>query len=454
MADMKPRHWIVRLLALCAAGICIDSDTTAATLDRFYRMGEDAAEGATAGAAVSITRDSQGVAGQAQLIHLEAENTPTYRAITGRPDGGTGLGIEFNAADQEYLRGPNLGDPSVSVSAVHPDATLNYNSLFDRGLQFWVRPASSAVQSLVMDTNQHGVRIDSTGRFSMRYAGTDYASTVPVVPNTWYHVEVVRPLGAAGGSRLYVDGIAVAAAAGDYNADTADLVVGSNTAGDETSFTGGTEEFFSGVIDDLKMFVIGQAAATTDPPRPAADYGLFNPAIDNDFIASPLTGIKGVAGDVTNDGLLNQADKDAFIAGWLDRRVVNGIQVGDLISRAQGDLNLDGITNLHDLVLLQGALPAAGLAAITAAELQAAVPEPATAMLLLSAALNLALLRSRRSPRSRVACSTAARGLALIGKRQPEQFICRSDRQPCHTAARHADEFAARKPETAWSPCR
>jgi hypothetical protein len=221
------------------------------------------------------------------------------------------------------------------------------------------------------------------------------------MPNNWYHVEVVRPAGAAGGSRMYVNGIAVAAAAGAYNVDAADLVVGSNTAGDETNFTGGTEEFFSGVIDDLKMFVIGQAPATDAPPRPAADYGAFNPAIDNDFIASTITGIKGVAGDVTNDGILNQADKDAFISGWLDRRVVNGIQVGDLMSRANGDLNLDGITNLHDLVLLQNALPAAGLATITAAELQSAVPEPASIIMVLIA--GLVKVRRRRDCKLQIA---------------------------------------------------
>jgi hypothetical protein len=59
-----------------------------------------------------------------------------------------------------------------------------------------------------------------------------------------------------------------------------------------------------------------------------------------------------------------------------------------LLSRSQGDLSLDGIINLHDLVVLQNALPAAGLAAITAAEMQA-VPEPGTSMLLLLGAFTM-----------------------------------------------------------------
>jgi trimeric autotransporter adhesin len=209
-------------------------------------------------------------------------------------------------------------------------------------------------------------------------------------------VEVVRPAGAANGSRMFVNGVAVAAAPGGYDDDWADLTVGTNTDGDDQlspGFTGGTAEFFSGIVDELKMFVIGTSTSTTP-----VNYGAFNLAVDNDFVASPVTGIKNVAGDVTNDGVLDNADKAAFIAGWLDRRVVNGIQIGDMVSRLQGDLTLDGITNIHDLLILQNALSGAGLGTITAEEL-AGVPEPTTAALLLSAAIVIGPFRfSRRRP--------------------------------------------------------
>jgi hypothetical protein len=123
------------------------------------------------------------------------------------------------------------------------------------------------------------------------------------------------------------------------------------------------------------------------------NYGGFSLAVDNDFVASPITGIKNVAGDVTNDGTLNQGDKDAFIAGWMDRRLVNGIQIGDLVSRSQGDLTLNGITDIQDLLLFQNALSGAGMAAITAADLQGAIPEPSTMFLMLT---TLVLLPRRR----------------------------------------------------------
>jgi len=397
---MNRRQWIFSSLTFATAGLLGCAVASAAALDRNYRMGDDTAEGASAGGSVSVTFDSEGVPGQGQLVDLTAVNSPMYVTVTGRPDGVGGLGIQFNAAQEEYLHGFNLGFPEDSFSAAthHTPVggAIDYMGISNRGFQFWVRPSSTAVQSLVMDTNQHGVRINSNGRFSMRYAGIDYESTESVVADTWYHVEVVRPAGAGNGSRMYVNGVAVAAAPGGYNDDWADLVVGANTAGDDQAspgFTGGTEEFFSGIIDDLTMFVIG----TTTSPAPV-DYGGFDISVDNQFVASPITGIQGVAGDVTNDGVLNQADKDAFIGGWMSRRVVNGIQIGDLVSRGQGDLNLDGITNIQDLLTFQNALSGAGLGTITAAELRGAVPEPSTIALLIVAAAAMPR-RSRRPSR-------------------------------------------------------
>jgi hypothetical protein len=390
-------------LIACAVGVlAMSSVAAAATLDRHYRMGDDPAEGAVSGGSVSgsctngpCTFDSVGVPLQGELVDLLAVGSPTYVTILDRPDrpgpDNDGLGIQFNSAQQEYLHGFNLGFPNDSFSAVTHHTmpgggAIDYTGIADRGFQFWVRPASTADQTIVMDTNQHGVRIDN-GRFSMRYAGVDYESISPqpVMANTWYHVEVVRPAGAANGSRMFVNGVAVAAAQGDYpKNDWADLTVGANTAGNDQpspGFTGGTAEFFSGIVDELKMFVIGTTTSTSP-----VNYGTFSLTSDNDFVASPVTGIKNVAGDVTNDGVLNQADKDAFIGGWMDRRVVGGFQIGDMASRAQGDLNLDGITNIKDLLLFQNALAGAGLGAITAADLQGGVPEP-TAFLLIATTL-------------------------------------------------------------------
>jgi hypothetical protein len=373
---MNAWRWTFTTLAAAAALSFAALASANVTVDRDYRLGDAAGEGAVnsanvgSGNAFGTTFDAAGLPGMSQLIDLNPVNSPVYRTITGRPDGIGGFGVEFNGALEEYLRAPNLGDPSVSVSSIGGGGTIDYSGIVNRGLQFWVKPSATTAQTLVMDTNRHGARINAAGKFSMRYNNADYDSTLSVVPNTWYHVMVVRPFGAANGSRMYVNGNAVAFGPGGYDDDFSELVVGSNTGGDAMTFTGGT----------------------------------FNLATDNDYIAHFLS---PVAGDVTNNGVLDQADKTAFIAGWYDRRLIptntgfitTFTQLGDMTSRTAGDLNFDGITDIFDLVILQNALTGAGIPAITPAEIAAAsVPEPSTAVLfcLVSTLLPATVRRFRR----------------------------------------------------------
>jgi len=371
---MNTRRCFYIPLSVSVASLLLFSTARASTNDREYRMGDDGAESASNGGSVGTTFDSQGQLDMSQLHDLVSSGSPVYRTISGRPDGGSGLGIELNGSSQ-YLRSARLGEPGTTASALGGDfgGTLNYTGLTNRGFQFWVQPAGTGAQTLVMDTNQHGARINASGNFSMRYADTDFDSTQAVVASTWYHVMVVRPNGANDGARMYVDGVAVATAAGGYDgADTADLVVGANTAGDDggdggAGFSGGTEEFFGGIIDDLTMFVVGESTEFAGPPSAAGvDFGEFDFATDNAFAAFTLS---GVPGDVDNDGDLDQLDKNDFIAGWMRDNLVNDIRVPDLKSYAAGDLDFDGITDIIDLVLIQAALPLAGLRTIAAAEL-------------------------------------------------------------------------------------
>jgi hypothetical protein len=372
---MNIRRRTLTTMAVIAASMSIAAVAEAnATLIRWYKMGEE--EGGTNNAAVTSTSDTPVDGGDIQAIDLIATNSPVYRTIPTRTDGGTGIGIEFTAASSQRLQGDALNWPQQSTLADTNGGLYDLAGIDDRGFQLWVRPTSTANQSIVRDTAQHGLRI-SGGRFSMSYAGSNYLDmTQTVTPNTWYHVEIVRPAGVASGSRMYVNGVAVAVSQtiADYSADNVTpMTVGSNLTGDG--------EFFSGIVDDMRMFVMG---TTTTPAH--VNYGTFNFAVDNAYAASPVSGLKGVAGDVTNNGVFDAADKTAFIAGWLSKHVVNGVQIGDLASHAQGDLNLDGITNIQDLLLMQNALTGAGMGTITAAEL-GGVPEPSTCVLLLLAML-------------------------------------------------------------------
>ncbi len=368
------RRTVATLIAVVAVACYADSARAGGTLVRWHKMGEE--EGGTNNSTVFITLDSPTDGSDFVALDLSASNSPTYRTITGRPDGGTGVGIEFNAASSQSLSGYALNWPQESPLDENSGGQYNLTGIDDRGFQLWVKPTSTAAQSIVMDTNQHGLRIDSNGKFSMRYANVDYESNITVTLNTWYHVEVVRPEGIANGARMFINGnAAVVAGLGiDYASDTdTAFTVGSNTTSDG--------EFFSGVVDDLREFVMGTTTGGT-----TVNYGTFNLLTDDAYVASPVTGLKGIAGDVNNDGTLTQADKDAFIAGWLHKRLVNGYQIGDMTSHAQGDLNLDGITNIQDLLLMQQALAGSGIGSISLADLST-VPEPAAIALLLLAVL-------------------------------------------------------------------
>jgi hypothetical protein len=349
--------------------------------DRIYGLGDDMFEGAAqgnvlgTGNAFGDTYDSWGTPLFGDLQDLEVFGNPVYADVSGRPLFVTGLGASFDGVG-DYLRGANLNLPATSAASVNNDddpiepslpGPLNYTNIVDRYFQMWVKPdsASQAVtQSVAMDTNQHGVRIVG-GNWSMRYAGTDFDSGSAVAFDTWSHVMLARPFGPPGGSRLYINGVAVTAAPGGYDGSaTEELVVGSDTSRDENrNFTGGTTEFYHGLIDNLDMFILGD---NTDVG--GQDWGDFEFHVDNEFAADVLSGVQvadvNLDGMVDGDGTQPAAidDVTAFVEGWLFENNINGVRVGDLVSRAQGDLNFDGITNLPDWAILNAANPALGAA--------------------------------------------------------------------------------------------
>ena len=389
-------------LATCS---CVWS---AGTLDRDYGLGDDGGENASSGAVVGasssgVTFDSFGAPGNNELHDLTVFGNPTYASVSDRPQFSSGLGASFDG-NGDYLRGSNLNLPDTSIASVNHDddpsgtslpGPLNYAGISDRYFQLWVKPdaASSAnTQSVVMDTNEHGLRIVD-GKWSLRYGGTDYDSTANVDFGQWSHVMVARPSGAAGGSQLYVNGNAVVAAGGGYNGGvTEELVVGSNTGRDANlAFIGGTGEFYHGLLDDLTLAVLGDNTG-----EGGQDYGSFDFGVDNQFAAGMLSGIAAadvnLDGSVSGDGTGPAASDDvtAFVNGWLSSNEINGVRVADLGTRQQGDLDFNGITNLRDFAILNAANPA------LAANVATLVPEPSTQIYLFSLLLLPALLRRKK----------------------------------------------------------
>jgi hypothetical protein len=294
-----------------------------------------------------------------------------------------------------------LNFPERSYSSTfQPGGTIDYTFIKDRGFQLWILPQSSGRADIVMDTTQHGALINASGNFAMRYAGptpaqpADYDTGVPVIPNTWYHLMVVRPFGPGLGSIMYVNGAAVARVSGTYRGEdnaaleeTTPLVVGANTT--TVPFQVGLENRFQGLVDDLEMFVMG----LNGPPAPD-EFGEFIFERDNKYAAffKPAN-----AADLTGDNTVNMADVNIFVSNWLFQKSVGGAVLGDLTTRMKGDFNFDGSVNLSDWEILNElAPPGVGSAAWAMIH---GVPEPSGVLLALMASAALAMRRARRPRR-------------------------------------------------------
>ncbi|QDU58514.1 LamG-like jellyroll fold domain-containing protein [Aeoliella mucimassa] len=344
-------------------------------------------------------------------------SSPTYVNVASRPSvpGESGVvGVRFVGSSQQYLsagalgspypKSKALGDPSISVSSSADDGigspgtgVKDYSGIRSRGIQFWVMPEAVAAgdQSIISDSNAHGVRIED-GLWTMRYNGVDYASDrdslAAPTNGEWYHVMQVADRD-SNNSVLYVDGNAVALATGNYSFSPGEgfdtLLLG---AGD-TDTDGTREDFFTGTLDDVKMFVWGTSEATS------TNYGTFDLFADNDFIADALSASAGAA-DVNADGVIDYSnaagsDLNAFLDGWGTRNRVNGVIVADLSTRLSGDIDLNGKVDLLDLYEINQANSAAGAALLAAIGGGTAVPEPSTIVLGSLALLVVGVARRR-----------------------------------------------------------
>ncbi|MEZ6101813.1 MAG: LamG-like jellyroll fold domain-containing protein [Pirellulaceae bacterium] len=394
-------RWLSIVIAVAAMFPTLGM-ASGATLDRNYRLGEDSFENGSANspaganiAGTLYTVDSEGALSAHDLADLEVFGNPTYANVSDRPLFTSGVGISFDGSG-DYLVGQNLNNPATSYSSINYDDTPNggahvpgpidYTGMNDRFFQFWAKPNSAgqnATQSVVMDSNQHGVRIVD-GKWSMRYGGQDVVSETSVAFGQWSHIMLARP-SADVGSVLFVDGVAVAGLAGGYDgAAHEELVVGSTTARDvDDSPLVGQGEFYNGLLDDLTMSVVGFNSVN--------DFGEFSLLTDSRYVAGvSMVGVP--AADVNLDKVVNAADVTAFVDGWLSATVVNGVQIGDINSRSRGDLNFDGITDLADWGILHSANPQ-----IAAAAGQAifGVPEPTSLSLGIVGLLIVSMFRVR-----------------------------------------------------------
>ena len=421
-----PRSSSQSLMALTAVAVTLGLSslaTAAVTNDRDYRLGEGAGENGVAGAIVGSghsipnagdTLDEIGPSGA--YLDLFESGSPVYLNVaTGakaRPGAGAGaLGVQFDGVD-DFLSGVPLNRPdelaTLLAPAVYPH---NYTGIKEHGLQGWVYPDQAGItagkfQSIVFDTIlSGGPAINAEGKWtqinSQHADGTDGIASVPgtvsVTGNQWYHV--MHHNYPRGGdnfrSVLYVNGIAVSATddgipTGGVTNFTGKLVVGAaEIAGDGISPA--YSNYFTGAVDNLEMYVAGDNTA-----QGGQNWGTFDLFADNDWIASKIAATVpgGILkpGDVNRDGSVNgngtgpvaSDDVSAFIAGWRDRKVLQGahntVTAGDWETWGWGDMDHDGVVGFSDWYILRANHEDPG--SLNFASILGAVPEPSSVLLL------------------------------------------------------------------------
>lgn len=410
----RSRTW----LAAAVAGIVLAASSASAnvTNERNYRLGDDPLENAAANQTVGtgsggFTFDSTGPTGA--FLDLEVAGNPKYVSVSDRPGAGATLGVAFDGDGDRLHTINSLNAPSTFWDSTdyfpNLDYPLNYELLNARGMQMWVKPDAAGQnnrQDIIFDTAQHGVFISANNNWSQRFqqfgiTPTEVVSNASVQFGQWTHVMHISGIAdpvdgfSAAGSALLVNGVAVSAIGNVYNgSDHGVLSVGSNQAGDAN--------FFRGTLDDVRIFLWGKnTGQSNNGGAPfGMDYGRLSLAQDNDWIAQRLATL-GVtdAADVNLDGEVTQADVTAFLPHWLDVQTVNGVQVGDWISRQNGDLNYDGIVDLLDAVILHQGLVVAGAGGLDFSLLGSNVPEPGCLALMAVAVLTwISVTRRRLSP--------------------------------------------------------
>ena len=122
--------------------------------------------------------------------------------------------------------------------------------------------------------------------------------------------------------------------------------------------------YFQGTVDDLEMYVFRDNSSVRPhlPDRTMA-HSTFG---RERWIASQIDMIPGgilQPGDVNRDGSVNEADIPSFVAGWRREKLLSGslneIYVGDWETLGWGDMNLDGLVDFHDAIVLDDAFVSA-----------------------------------------------------------------------------------------------
>lgn len=273
------------------------------------------------------------------------------------------IGLQFTASGNSLtgqgFRGTYITDAAIAANApaANADPGANVFTSFTAVSQGWVRPDASGSgtrqQVWTMGTDLGAPVITDDGFWEM--------ANVSVIPNTktttkvkfgeWQHVAILRTGGAA---TLYINGAVAVAAQNFFGAFPSEVTLGAGIGGIEP---------FAGVVDNFAVSGIGGLGFSV-----AADIDYFKD------LGLPVP--SGIAGDVNQDGKVDQADYNIWSANV---GFNNTFGVGDLTTLVKGDLDGNGKIDFFDFRIIAGQASAAGVT------LAVGVPEPASGALLVAA---------------------------------------------------------------------
>lgn len=343
MPMLQTRSFLIAIL-FSVSLLQLNSPLHAAVVARSYPMGEGD-NGAAIGDEAFFTADTvESDLDQVDVL-VDLDGFGTY--VAGRNE------------DSEFAISFSGDGDFFQAFAFDP---RHFGGSFTALSQGWIKPSSDGegFQQTVwgLGTDNGGVGITEDGFWQLNSGGSagSLVSETPVAFDEWVHLAVLR--GGNNGT-LYMNGSVIARNDGFWNAP-GEFYLGIGPL---------EEDPFFGTIDDFAIS--------------GFQDGSFDPAIDIMFL-DPES-LTGILGDVDQDGLVGQADYDAWSSNV---GFNNGLGVGDFGTLFRGDVDQNGIVNFFDFQIIRTEAMAAGNAI--------AVPEPTSHLLFAIATLALLTLRRRR----------------------------------------------------------
>lgn len=340
--------WSLSFLVFAIAGVSHSAEVV-----RNYPMGE-ADEGAEIGEVADLTVDTisfptdQGVEEDDGTVPIFGFGT----YVEGRNEDSE-FAIAFDGVS-DYFEGPRF-DP-------RDFGGFGFSTLS----QGWIKPSSEgeglAQVVWAVGNDNGGVGITEEGFWQLNSGGNagSLPTDTPVEFDEWAHVAVYRT---GNNGTLYLNGSVIGRNDGFWNAPGT-FVLGAGPT---------LEDAFAGAIDDFKISGFGDSS--------------FDAVVDIMFLDPD--DLSGVLGDVTQDGIVDQADYDQ----WSANVGFNNDQgVGDVSTLFRGDVDQNGRVDFYDFQIIRD-LAAESANAIT-------IPEPSTGLMAMFAVLGGMLFR--RSRRRRV----------------------------------------------------